>query len=168
MQTKQDLRDALARLITGNPENLYLQEKLRMGKVVKLNAANVEKEARKSNGSIKRHLDVKEEIEQAESERLFGISPTQFDAVAIKESSTYQLLESRFKNLNVLRKKLESNIADLNTKLNRRDEIIKAQLEDMDELLCALWQAIPPAEVEIRMASAKVLADIIEFPRSRK
>lgn len=66
-ETKQDLFDALERLKANQPTARKLIGQLKEGKL-KVNRSSVEKEADKSVGSLKSHLDVVEAIKEYKKE----------------------------------------------------------------------------------------------------
>lgn len=164
-QTKQDLRNALARLTEGKPEYIEFREKLRAGKTIKINNSNVEKEAGKGNQALKRHPEIKMEIERCESERLYGQTITLeysgIDPVALR---TKERLSKSIEQ----RKKLNSANVKLKEELDRKNILLKSHISHMDEMLAALWDAIPPEGIESRMESVKKLAEVIDINFNKK
>ncbi len=161
MKTKDDLRSALERLKRREPEHLDLIQLVRDNKPLKLHNYNIEKEARKANGTLKNHPDIKSEIEKAELERLYSDITTDSDRViyALNE----QVRELKEKAI-----KLELSNKSLREEVDRKDTVLKNQIELMDETITALWSAIPPHEVERRTLVMKHLANIIEIDFSKK
>lgn len=159
-QTKQDLRDALARLVEGKPEHIEFREKLRTGKTIKINNSNVEKEAGKGNQALKRHPEIKMEIEKCESERLYGQANTpEYTGIDPVTLRTKERLSKSIEQ----RKKLNSDNVKLREELDRKNVLLKSHISHMDEMLAALWDAIPPEEIELRMESVKKLAEVINI-----
>ena len=159
-QTKQDLKDALARLVDGTPTNIELREKIRQGKVIKINNLNVEKEANKGNQALKRHPELKIEIEKLESQRLYG-KETKVTSDGV--DPVLQRTKVRLDKAIEQRKKLASNQSSLKEEIERKDQILKSQIEHMDEMFAALWEVIPQDQVESRMESIKTLAKVIDI-----
>jgi hypothetical protein len=156
-KTKKELRMALDRLKKEKPVHIELMQKLLDGKIIKLNNANVEKEADKGNCALKRHADVKGEILTAESERKYGtLSPI----TSIEDEPLFIEQKNRLDKVLKDRKKLKSQKADDKEELERKGELIKFQATEMDEMIASLWAAIPPDEIELRMATAKKLATV--------
>ena len=156
-KTKEELRLALERLKQVKPEHIELRQRLLDGKTIKLNAANVEKEARKGNGALKRHPDVKDEIIKAESERKYGIP---LSITSIKDEPVFKEQKAKLDKTLKAKKELEFQEKSIKAELTRKDELIKHQATKMDEMMAALWSAIPPHEIELRMATAKKLATV--------
>ncbi|MFA0627705.1 hypothetical protein AB4589_07725 [Vibrio sp. 10N.222.49.A3] len=161
-RTKQELKDALSRLIANQPESIELKQRLQSGKVIKINNANVEKEAGKANQALRRHPDVKEEIEKAESERLFG-KPRTNSIYSIKNEPLFKQQKQRLDNARAIKKKLEAEKSELQEEARRKDEVLKLQASKMDEMIAALWDAIPPEDIENRMAAAKKIIEVVWF-----
>lgn len=155
--TKDELRRALDRLRQGKPQHIKLRQRLLDGKVIKINAANVEMEAGKGNAALKRHTDVKNEIFKAENERKYGSTLAK---TLVKDDSKFKELESKLNKVLEERKKLKLDKRNLNTELAIKDEVIKLQATKMDEMTTALWAAIPPNEIELRMATAKKMSTV--------
>lgn len=159
-RTKQELREALSRLVAKSPENIELKQRLLSGKVIKINNANVEKEAGKANQALKHHPDVKEEIETEESKRLFGSVNTE-PVGSIKDDPLYKQQKQRLDNALTAKKKLNEEKSELQDEVARKDELLKLHVTKMDEIMAAMWDAIPAEEIENRTTSAKQIANIL-------
>ena len=161
-QTKHELRVAIQNIRDGQLTSPELIEKTKAGKTVKLNKQNVEIEAGKGNGVIsKYHVDIENEINTiltATSQPFGDISshPDYKDLV-----KTNQYLKEKNKTLTKRNKFLLAEISN-------KDTVIEKELTKVNNMLAALWEAIPTSERQARMRAAHQLAEIVHISKNKK
>lgn len=139
-QTKQSLRDALHRLIKGEPTVAKLKDKLREG-TLKINLSSVEKEASKGSGTLRNHGDVKEEIEKAEYARISGKSNI-FSAIADDNRDEIERLNEKLKDVKG-KLKAERRLKNENSdEVFRLQKALHNQLDEHHSLTQALFETI--------------------------
>lgn len=139
-QTKQSLRDALNRLIKGEPTVAKLKDKLREG-TLKINLSSVEKEASKGSGTLRNHGDVKDDIEKAEYARING-KPNIASDSADDTRDEIERLNEKLKDVKG-KLKTERRLKNENTdEVHRLQKAFHNQLDEHHSLTQALFEAI--------------------------
>lgn len=167
LNTKKDLRDALQRLVSGCPEKPELKQKLKKG-TLKINNSSVEKEAGKGNQSLKRHGDVKDEILQASQKTNTETVTSNSDDV--KSNPLYKDVVKKLSQAKEKNKTLKTELTNLKEQLTRKEALLQDRAIHHDEIIAALWKAIPRElidqdlikEIENATVGNK---NVIDFPK---
>jgi hypothetical protein len=167
LNTKKDLRAALQRLVSGCPTNPELKERLKKG-TLKINNSSVEKEAGKGNQSLKRHEDVKDEIlltqQKPNTETVIS------NSVDVKSDPLYKDILKKFKKAKEKNKMLQAELISTKEQLTRKEVLLQDRARHHDEIIAALWRAIPRElidqdlikEIENATVGNK---NVIDFPK---
>lgn len=181
-KTKQELRDALARLVAGEVTCSELIKRKEAGKTININPNTVQKEADKANGALARHADVQDQIEDIVRKIKLGLSATEdvlrkiklgepvepankalITVQQVKESSVYKSALERLETSRNKRKKAEAKVVEQKSELERKNRELNDEIATRDNMFAALWDAIPTYLVEERMAAMKKLAEVVEL-----
>lgn len=171
LNTKKDLRDALQRLVSGCPEKPELKEKLKKG-TLKINNSSVEKEAGKGNQSLKRHQDVKDEILQASQKPNTETVTVTSNSDDVKSNPLYKDIEKKLSKAKEKNKTLKTELTSIKEQLTRKEALLQDRAIHHDEIIAALWGAIPRElidqdlikEIENATVGNK---NVIDFPKKK-
>lgn len=158
-KTEQQLMAALERLIAKTPTNRELKQKLKNNKL-KIAVSNVEKEAGLSNGAAKHYPAIKELIEIAERDRIYGISEVA-DTVVKSQPLYIKTKEDLVKAKEEI-KKLKADLAVKNQKIDEYKRLLKEQAVMMHSMNVAMWQQIPFEKKNIKLMQ-DVQGNVINF-----
>lgn len=180
--TKQELRDALARLVASEVTCSELIIRKKAGKIIKISPTTVQKEAGKANGALARHADVQDQIEDIVSKIDLGLPVTEdvlrkiklgetigfaneasLTIQQIKESSVHKSALKRLDTSRKIRKKAEERAAEQRSELERKNRALNDEIATRDNMFAALWDAIPSYLVEERIVAMKNLTEVVEL-----
>ena len=167
--TEKQLREALQRLVEKRPTSRELKKKLKDNKL-KINVSNVEKEAGLSNGAAKRYLELKERIESAEAERIYGTS--EVSDAAVREHPIYIKTKENLAKAKAEIQRLKLESQSNNAKLDRYKERIKGQAVRMHQMNIAMWNQIPNekkhVELMIDVQDMASNSNVLDFKKREK
>ncbi|WP_348224156.1 hypothetical protein [Vibrio parahaemolyticus] len=190
-KTKQELRDALARLVAGEVTCPELMKRKEAGKTININPNTVQKEADRANGALARHGDVLEQIEDIVSKIKLGLSITEnvlskikrgetvepvndgvneapLTVQQVKESSVHIRALERLETSRNKRKKAEARVAEQKSELERKNRELNDEIATRDNMFAALWDAIPTYLVEERMVAMAKLTEVVELHDAKR
>lgn len=139
--TEQALRDALARIVAGTPTHPKYKKRIRDGKPLKILPSIVEEEAGKTNGALKHYTKLKEDIENAENKRIIGASTV--DVKVVKAHPSYQKAIKERDTARSNNKESKAELKKEKAEVLRKEALLKENAAQMDEMIAALWAAIP-------------------------
>lgn len=161
-QTEQILRVAIQNIRDGKLTSPELIEKTKAGKAVKLNKQNVEIEAGKANGLIRKYY------KHIEGEINAIVSATATPLGDISSHPDYKELIEKNRSLKKKNKTLTRQNQCLLAEVNNKDTVIEKDLTEVNNMLAALWEAIPTSERQARMRAAHQLADVVHISKNKK
>ncbi|KPZ57968.1 hypothetical protein [Pseudoalteromonas sp. P1-25] len=161
-QTEQKLRVAIQNIRDGKLTSPELIEKTKAGKTVKLNKQNVEIEAGKGNGLIRKYYKhIEREIDAI-------VTATANPLGDISSHPEYIKLVEKNHSLKEKNKTLTKQNKCLLAEVSNKDTVIEKDLTEVNNMLAALWEAIPTSERQARMRAAHQLAEIVHISKNKK
>ena len=186
-KTKQELRDALARLVAGEVTCPELMKRKEAGKTININPTTVQKEADRANGALARHSDVTDQIEDIVSKIRLGLPVTEnvlskikrgepvepvneviITVQQVKESPFHKRALERLKTSRKNHKKAEAKVAEQKSELERKNRELNDEITTRDNMFAALWDAIPTYLVEERMVAMEKLTKVVELHDAKR
>lgn len=186
-KTKQELRDALARLVAGEVTCPELMKRKEAGKTININPTTVQKEADRANGALARHGDVLDQIEDIVSKIRLGLSVTEnvlskikrgepvepvnealITVQQVKESPVHKRALERLKTSRKNHRKAEVKVAEQKSELERKNRELNDEIATRDNMFAALWDAIPTYLVEERMVAMAKLTEVVELHDAKR
>lgn len=158
-KTEKALIEALSRLIKKEPTIPEFKQKIRKGKVIKILASTVEKEARLSNNALRHYKEIRDKIEAAEIQRKHCVSMV--DVAVIKAHPLYKKAIEEQKKAKEECKKYQGEVLKLKREIDRKNAQLKENATQKDEIISALFIAIDSSKV--REEAIKKVQNVVDF-----
>ncbi|CAH7216317.1 hypothetical protein VCHA54P496_20391 [Vibrio chagasii] len=142
---KQDLDEALDRLINRTPITKANLQRVQAGKPLKISVSGVELEAGRGNGAARHYPTLLKEIREAEEDRVSG-SPRSSEEVSdevVMSSSLYKDLEKKLEKTDRKKRKAEATILELREECKRKDAALNEKSAELDEIIASMWEHVP-------------------------